>query len=164
MDQHTIDAELSQEGARELLASSETAHLSYVATDGSPRVVPVGFFWTGTEFVLATATTAPKVVHLRERPDVALSLDGGNTPGRARCLSVRGRAETTVVDGVVPEYLAAARETMDAAAFEQFAQACRDLYPRMVRIAIRPRWVRFYDYGAGRVPRFLRELAEATGS
>ena len=30
----------------------------------------------------------------------------------------------------------------------------------MARIAITPSWVRFYDFGAGRMPKFLQELAE----
>jgi len=35
----------------------------------------------------------------------------------------------------------------------------------MARIAITPHWVRYYDYdfGAGRLPRFLQELVERTG-
>ena len=59
-----------------------------------------------------------------------------------------------------PEYLAAARKTMDTDAFAQFEQACREMYDQMARIAITPRWVRYYDFGAGRIPRFLQELAE----
>jgi nitroimidazol reductase NimA-like FMN-containing flavoprotein (pyridoxamine 5'-phosphate oxidase superfamily) len=39
-------------------------------------VIPVGFFWAGTEFVISTATTSPKVAALKARPDVALSIDG----------------------------------------------------------------------------------------
>src|SRR5919201_1603175 len=68
------------------------AHLAYIGTDGTPRVVPVGFFWTGEQVVIATATTAPKVAALSARPDVALAIDAGDTPGGARSLSVRGRA------------------------------------------------------------------------
>jgi hypothetical protein len=34
------------------------------------------------------------------------------------------------------------------------------MYDHMARIAITPTWVRFYDFGAGRMPRFLQELAE----
>jgi hypothetical protein len=34
------------------------------------------------------------------------------------------------------------------------------MYDQMARIAITPRWVRYYDFGAGRMPRFLQELAE----
>jgi hypothetical protein len=30
----------------------------------------------------------------------------------------------------------------------------------MAHIAIQPRWVRFYDFGAGRLPKFLSDLAE----
>jgi Pyridoxamine 5'-phosphate oxidase len=74
------------------------------------RVIPVGFLWTGTEFVISTATTSPKVAALKARPDVALSIDGGDTPEQTRALSVRGRASVEIVDGLVPEYLAAARQ------------------------------------------------------
>jgi hypothetical protein len=34
------------------------------------------------------------------------------------------------------------------------------MYDRMARIAITPRWARFYDFGAGRLPHFLQVLAE----
>jgi hypothetical protein len=71
-------------------------------------VIPVGFVWTGEQFVIATATTAPKVAALSARPDVALAIDAGDTPEQARALSIRGRASVQIVDGVVPEYLAAA--------------------------------------------------------
>src|SRR5581483_5488483 len=80
MEQPVIDAELSATGAQELLAATSGAHLAYNAEDGTPRVIPVGFFWTGTEFVISTATTSPKVAALKARPDVALSIDGGDTP------------------------------------------------------------------------------------
>jgi len=88
-----IDDELSTTGAQELLASTSAAHLAYVAEDGTPRVIPVGFFWTGAQFVISTAETSPKVAALSARPGVALSIDTGDTPGGARALSVRGRAE-----------------------------------------------------------------------
>lgn len=160
MDRHDIDAELSMPGARELIESTSAAHLAYVSTDRTPRVVPVGFFWTGDEFVLSTATTAPKVKALAAHPNVALAIDAGNTPGGARSLSVRGRADVQIVDGVVPEYLAAARRTMDADQAVKFEQDVRRMYEQMARIAITPTWVRFYDFGTGRIPRFLQELAE----
>jgi hypothetical protein len=38
------------------------------------------------------------------------------------------------------------------------------MYDRIARIAIAPSWMRFYDFGAGRIPRFLKELAERNGS
>ena len=159
MDQQAIDDELSTTGAQELLASTSAAHLAYIAADGTPRVIPVGFFWTGEEFVVSTAETSPKVTALSARPDVSLAIDAGGTPGAARTLSVRGRASIEIVDGVVPEYLAAARKSMDAEAAAEFERGVRAMYDRMARIAIRPSWARYYDFGAGRMPRFLQELA-----
>jgi hypothetical protein len=159
MEQRDIDAELSLPGARELLDATSAAHLAYVGDDGFPRVVPVGFFWTGDEFVISTAATAPKVAALSARPHVALAIDAGDSPGGARALSIRGRATVEIIDGVVPEYLAAARKSMDSDAADDFERNVRRMYDRMARIAITPTWVRFYDYGAGRMPRFLQELA-----
>jgi hypothetical protein len=160
MEQQDIDAELSTVGAQELLTSTSAAHLAYIGRDGTPRVIPVGFFWTGNQVVISTATTSPKVTALSTRPDVALTIDSGNTPDQARALSMRGQAIVEVVDGVVPEYLAAARRTMDAEAAAEFERNVRGMYHQMARIAITPRWARFYDFGAGRLPRFLQELAE----
>ena len=110
MDRHEIDEELAVAGARELLASGSAAHLAYTGTDGTPRVIPVGFWWTGDDVVVSTATTSPKVEAIRARPEVALSIDVGDTPAGARALSIRGLASVEIVDGVVPEYLAAARK------------------------------------------------------
>jgi Pyridoxamine 5'-phosphate oxidase len=160
MDRDEINEELSVPEAQEILASTSAAHLAYVAADGTPRVIPVGYFWTGEEFVVATAPTSPKVKALSTRPDVSLAIDSGGTPGSARALSIRGRARVEIVDGVVPEYLAAARKSMDAEAAAEFERNVRAMYDQQARIAIAPEWVRFYDFGAGRVPKFLKDLAE----
>lgn len=157
MEQHEIDSELA--AASDLLAATSAAHLAYVAKDGTPRAMPVGVYWTGREFVVSTADTAPKVTALIARPDVALTVDRGDTPGDARALQVRGRAEVTFVDGVVEEYLMAARKTMGAEAAAQFEKNVRQMYDRMARIAVTPTWARFYDFNTGRMPRFLQELA-----
>jgi nitroimidazol reductase NimA-like FMN-containing flavoprotein (pyridoxamine 5'-phosphate oxidase superfamily) len=164
MNQHEVEAELGTTGAQELLASTSMARLAYLAKDGTPRVIPIGFFWTGAQFVVSTAATAPKVTSLSARPDVALTIDGGNTPDQARALSVRGRASVEIVDGVVEEYLAAARKSMGAEAAVEFEQNCRAMYDRMARIAITPHWVRYYDFGAGRFPQFLQDLVERSGN
>jgi len=159
LQRNEIDDELSMNGAQELLASASAAHLAYVGKDGTPRVIMVGVFWTGKEFVVSTATTSPKVKALSARPEVALSIEAGDTPDGARALSIRGEASVEIVDGVVEEYLAAARKSMDAEAAAEFERQCRKMYPQMARIAITPRWVRYYDFGAGRMPRLLQELA-----
>jgi nitroimidazol reductase NimA-like FMN-containing flavoprotein (pyridoxamine 5'-phosphate oxidase superfamily) len=158
MEQHEIDAQLSE--AQALLDATSSAHLAYVAKDGTPRTMPVGFYWTGNQFIVATAETAPKVKALMARPDVAMSVERGDTPGDARALSVRGRAEITIIDGVVEEYLLAARKSMGAEAAAEFEKNCRQMYDRMARIAITPTWAQFYDFNVGRMPRFLQELAQ----
>src|SRR5436305_13322334 len=107
MNRQEIDAELSVTGARGLLDSTSAAHLAYIGNDGAPRVIPVGFFWTGDEFVISTATTSPKIAALSTHPEVALAVDAGNTPDQARSPSIRGRASVEVVDGVVKEDVAA---------------------------------------------------------
>lgn len=164
MDRQEVDDELSTTGAQELLASTSAAHLAYIGTDETPRVIPVGFFWTGDQVVISTATTSPKVTALSTHPDVALAIDAGDTPEQARALSIRGRASVEIVDGVVPEYLAAAWKGMDADAAAEFEQHVCEMYDQMARIAITPSWVRFYDFGGGRMPRFLKELAEQNQS
>ena len=164
MERQDVDGELSTTGAQELLASTSAAHLAYIAKGGTPRVIPVGFFWTGDEFVISCATTSPKVTALSARPDVALAIDTGDTPDQARALSIRGRASVEIVDGVVQEYLAAATRSLDAEAAAEFEQNVRGFYDQMARIAITPHWVRYYDFGTGRMPRFLQELAERNRS
>ena len=126
-------------------------------------MIPVGFFWTGDQVVISTATTSPKVAALSARPDVALTIDAGDTPDQARALSIRGRASVEIVDGVVEEYLAAARKTMDAEAAAEFEQNVRGLYEQMARIVISPRWVRYYDFGAGRCRVPCRNWPSGTG-
>lgn len=158
MNHEQVARELAD--ARELLERAALGRLAYNGLDGLPRVVPIGIYWTGDEIVMATAATAPKVAALSARPEVALTIDAGDDPGSARTLSVRGVAELTVMEGVVPEYLAAARKNFDPEYAAEFERNCRAMYDRMARIAVRPQWARYYDFGAGRMPRFLAELAE----
>jgi hypothetical protein len=148
---------LSDPLAQELLAAALPARIAYNGLDGLPRVVPVGFLWTGTRLVICTATTAPKVKALRSRPDVAITIDRDGPPAQA--LSIRGRVHIDVVEGVPDEYLAASRKTLTGAAAEAFERNVRDVYPAMARLSVEPTWARVYDFGAGRVPRFLQDLA-----
>ncbi|HEY3869175.1 MAG TPA: pyridoxamine 5'-phosphate oxidase family protein [Actinocrinis sp.] len=161
MDSEQIARKLAD--AHELLSQASMARLAYNGPDGRPRVVPIGIFWTGEEIVMSTAATAPKVEALSARPEVALTIEAGDGPGSARTLSLRGVVHLTIVDGVVPEYLAAAHKNFDPEYAAEFERNCRAMYDRMARIAFEPQWVRFYDFGAGRVPRFLAELAEKSG-
>ena len=69
-----------------------------------------------------------------------MAIDAGDTPDQARALSTREQASVEIVDGVVEEYLAAARRTMDAEAAAEFEQNVRGMYEQMARIAITPHW------------------------
>ena len=64
----------------------------------------------------------------------------------------------------VEQYLMASRKSMDTEAAVAFEENCPKMYPQMARIAITPSWVRFYDFGAGRMPRFLMDLADQAQS
>ena len=45
---------------------------------------------------------------------------------------------------------------MDASQLPAFEEAVRGIYKQMVRISIRPQWARYYNFGAGRVPKFMQ--------
>jgi hypothetical protein len=159
MNRQELDRELGQPAVGELLASAQLARLAYNGPDGFPRVIPIGFHWDGEQIVICTATTAPKVRALSSRPEVAVTIDVGSTPSEAKSLLVRGTATVEIVDGVPDEYLAGSRKSLDTEQAEAFAHQVRLMYPQMARIAIEPRWARFYDFGAGRIPPFLATLA-----
>jgi nitroimidazol reductase NimA-like FMN-containing flavoprotein (pyridoxamine 5'-phosphate oxidase superfamily) len=155
-----VTAELAQPGAENLLLTATLCRLAYNGLDGLPRVIPIGFSYNGTAIVVCTATTAPKVRALAERPEVAVTIDGGATPAEAQSVLVRGRATLETVDGIPEEYLQATTKVMDEATATEFEGMVRQMYQQMVRITIEPRWARFFDYGGGRIPQFLAELAE----
>jgi hypothetical protein len=49
---------------------------------------------------------------------------------------------------------------MSGTDLEDFETQVRSMYAQMARISITPKWARFYDFGAGELPPFLRKLAE----
>jgi nitroimidazol reductase NimA-like FMN-containing flavoprotein (pyridoxamine 5'-phosphate oxidase superfamily) len=153
MNPRELKAEL--DAGEEILRTATLARLAYDGTDGAPRVIPIGFLWTGAAVVVATHPTAPKFKALRARPRVALTID---TPSPTRSLLLRGDAEIDVVDGPAPEYLEAAAKSMEGEALATFEAGVRETYDRMARISIVPDWARYFDFGEGRFPDFLREL------
>src|SRR6185312_14339937 len=86
MDRQDVTRELGQPGARELLESATLTRLAYNGPDGLPRVIPIAFYWDGERIVVCTATTSPKVRALSARPDVAITIDVGDTPAAAKSL------------------------------------------------------------------------------
>ncbi|MFI2103923.1 pyridoxamine 5'-phosphate oxidase family protein [Isoptericola sp. NPDC019693] len=137
--------------ARELLAGTAPARVAYLAPDGSPRVVPTWFHWTGTELVTVTYVAGPAVRHparrlaaLRADPRVAVTVDDDGPPPRV--LTLRGRVTLAEVRGVAPEYAAAARRYLGTeAAAEMLAEVDHPAL-RQARIGLRPEWVGLLDF------------------
>jgi hypothetical protein len=130
--------------SRELLAR-DLARLAYVARDGSPRNIPIGFTWNGTEIVMCTSKNAPKLPSLRENPMVALTIDTEVHP--PKILLIRGRAELDVVDGIPDEYLQASGTfQMTPEQRVHWEAEVRSLYDGMVRIVVTPTWAKLIDF------------------
>jgi Pyridoxamine 5'-phosphate oxidase len=135
-----LDTELAQR----LLASTELARLAYVGYDGTPRVLPMMFHWSGDEIVFATFAGAHKIAALRARPDVAITIDTAGPPPEV--LLIRGEALVADVDGIVPEYvLAHYRYAGPEQGAANIAEVDRP-GTKMARIAVRPAWVGLIDF------------------
>jgi PPOX class probable F420-dependent enzyme len=130
--------------SQELLRSTIPARLAYVWTDGTPRVVPIWFHWNGREIVLGTLPKAPKLKALAKNPKVSLTIDDNNFPHKV--LLVRGTARLETVDGIVPEYAAAAERYFGREQGQAWMDQLRPRTPAMVRIAITPEWVGVLDF------------------
>jgi hypothetical protein len=137
---------LNDKVAQDLLASRELARLAYTWTDGTPRVVPVWFHWTGTEVVVASPFKAPKVKVLLSRPDVALTIDGTTWPYHV--LLVRGTASVQEVHGVVPEYAAAATRYFGPEQGPAWVAYVEEKGMSWARIAITPTKATILDFEA----------------
>lgn len=130
--------------SRELLARDLT-RLAYVAQDGTPRVVPIGFSWNGSTIVMCTAPNAPKIRSLRRNPAVALTIDTEVHP--PQILLIRGQAELDVVEGVPEEFLQMnGAYTMTPEQRVEWEAGVKALYERMVRIVVTPTWAKLIDF------------------
>lgn len=159
MPRDDLDVELGTAGARELLRSAPLARLAYQGPDGFPRAIPIAFHWTGTHIVVCTAPNSPKVRAITSHPRVALTIDTDVQPARA--LQIRGVASMELVEGVPDEYVAASTKSWESDRVAAFAAEARAHYPEMARISIEPRWARYYDFGAGHLPTYLRGRPDA---
>lgn len=148
--------------AQRLLQSTSPAHLAYVWTDGTPRVVPIGFHWNGSELVLGTPPDAPKTKALVDGATVAVSIDTDTMPYKV--LQIRGTVRTDVVDGIAPEYEAMTLRTQGEEAGRAWLENLGHISPRMTRIHITPEWVAILDFEQ-RFPNALeRAMERAAGS
>ena len=130
--------------SRELLESKIPARLAYVWTDGTPRVIPIWFHWNGRELVMATPPKAPKLKALAKNPKVSLTIDDNMFPHKV--LLIRGSARLQPVDGIVPEYIAAAERYFGREQGEAWIGQLRKMIPSMVKITITPEWVGLLDF------------------
>jgi Pyridoxamine 5'-phosphate oxidase len=135
---------LDTEPAQRLLSSTELARVAYVAADGTPRVFPMMFHWTGEELVFATFAGASKISALRARPAIAVTIDTASMPPQV--LQLRGRVTVTETDGIVPEYrLIHLRYGGEEHAAAEIANIDHPGL-RMARITLRPDWAGVIDF------------------
>ena len=158
MNEADVAAVLAKPISQELLGSSIPARLAYVGVDGDPRVVPVGFWWTGSRLVIATVPASAKVAALRKNPRVAITIDTEGYPPHV--LLVRGAATLELVDGVPEEYVEASRKLVPAEAFEGWEAGVRALYTRMVVITVEPDWAKLLDFDTT-IPKAVEDLVRA---
>jgi hypothetical protein len=135
---------LTTHRALALLAGTVPARVAYVAADGTPRVFPTHYVWTGEELVLGTYAGAFKIAGLRARPAVAVTIDTDEDP--PTILQLRGHARVDDVDGVVPEYIEAMRRYRGDAQAEAVLVEIDRPGLRMARIAITPTWAGLIDF------------------
>jgi hypothetical protein len=143
--------------AQRMLLAAIPARLAYTWHDGTPRAVPIWFHWTGEQVVMAGPPDAPKVGAIGARPQVALTIDDTDWPYKV--LLIRGTATVEFVDGVAPEYAAAARKHFGEEQGNAWAAQVGQMMAQMARISVRPTWVGILDFET----RFPQALAKRMG-
>ncbi len=130
--------------AQELLHSTIPARLGYVWNDGTPRVIAIWFHWNGQEIVMVSPLKAPKVEVLPKNSNVSIVIDTNTWPYRE--LSIRGKANVEIIEGVVPEYAAAARRYFGEEQGAAWETQIGAMFTHMARISVRPEWVGLLDF------------------
>jgi Pyridoxamine 5'-phosphate oxidase len=134
---------LNEPLAQELLHAPIPARLAYVWSDGTPRVIPIWFQWTGEEIVLCSPPNAPKMKALAQDSKVALTIDYEAWP--ARVLLIRGTTHSQSVEGEIPEYAAITRRYLGEEGSKAWRAQYAQMFPQSVRIAVKPEWVALVD-------------------
>ena len=130
--------------SQELLNSKIPARLAYIATDGTPRVIPIWFHWNGHDIVMASPPKAPKLKALARNPKVSLTIDDNTFPHGV--LLVRGTARLEPLNGIVPEYATAAERYFGPEQGNAWVKNLASMISSMVRITITPEWVGLLDF------------------
>ena len=157
MRQSAIDEVLNQPLSQELLAR-DLARLAFTGLDGTPRAIPIGFTWNGSQIVMCTAKNARKLPALRRSPAVALTIDTETHPPKV--LLIRGRAELDAVDGIPEEYLQwNGTYQMTPEQRAEWEAGVRSLYDGMVRVVVTPTWAKLIDFETT-LPTAIEELMQ----
>jgi hypothetical protein len=127
-----------------MLQSTVPARFAYNWSDGTPRMVPIGFHWNGTEIVLGTPADAPKMNVLKDGDQVALTIDSDTMPYKV--LLIRGPIRIDTVDGIAPEYAATTMRVFGEQAGQAWLDQLGPICPRMSRVFITPAWVGILDF------------------
>lgn len=136
--------------AQQLLQSRIPARVAYVWSDGTPRLISLGFHWDGQELVFATPPNAPKRNVLKDGTQVAVLIDTDEMPYKV--LSIRGTAHVTEYQGIVPEYALAMRRYMGEEGGKAWLAQIEQMlgHPKIagkqIRIAVKPEWVHIMDF------------------
>ncbi|MEO3771300.1 pyridoxamine 5'-phosphate oxidase family protein [Micromonospora sp. B9E7] len=138
------DVKLLATPVAQRLLVGPVARLAYTSRDGTPRLIPVNFLWTGQELVVGAFAGTYKIRELRARPDVAVCID--TTDGLPEVLMLRGKVTLTEVAGVLPEYATIQRTGMGEEMGNAYLEAIDKPGLRMVRIGLRPTWVGVVDF------------------
>src|SRR3954454_12608012 len=152
---------LEDEVAQRLLQSPRPARLAYQWTDGTPRVVPIGFHWNGKEIVFGTSPDSPKMKALRDGARVAVSIDTDQMPSKA--LQIRGSIRMDTVDGLAPEYEAMCIRSLGEEPAQAWLDNLRAITTNMTRIFVTPDWVGVLDFET-RFPSAVERAMEAAAS
>lgn len=156
MDETAVRQVMADPVAQRLLRTCPLTRLAYTAGDGTPRVIPIGYIWTGSEFLLHTVPHSAKVSALNVNPRVAMTIDTEAFPPNV--LLVRGSAVVQIVDGVPAEYLDSGRRYVeDDEQYRAWEAGVRGLYKQMARVVITPDWAKIHDFDT-RLPSAVEQL------
>jgi hypothetical protein len=159
MNEQDVAEVLAKPYSQQLLAATIPARFAYTGLDGGPRVVPVGYYWTGSAIVVCTATKAAKVKALRKDPRVAITIDTEGFPPKV--LLLRGTATLELVDGVPDEYVGGnLTATMPAEQLAEWEAGVRALYDQMVKITVEVEWAKLLDFETT-IPKAVEDLVRA---
>lgn len=105
--------EMTPEQRDAFLREPRIAKLATLNADGSPTIVPVWFEWTGSDALVFTSETSPKVKRIRRDPRVALSVEQPLGVAEA-WVTVEGRAAIepggfALAERLAPRYYDAAK-------------------------------------------------------